>query len=453
MEVSSHSLFLLQQLNVQREFGFLCDCTVAIGNVYFKAHRAVLAAFSNYFKMIFIHQSSECIKIQPTDIQPDVFSYLLHIMYTGMGPKQQVEPSRLQEGIKFLHAYQLGRTAGDGAQDNATQDALRMSNLYGIQISSQPGTKEGPGPKGVRSERAGGRSERSRLQPTGAGLGGLASAEGRGGAEHRGVSSVACGGDPVAAVTVKQEQVEMEVSGAEEEGAASGGVGAARSPALKSPSPYLGSGDSPGPLRCSHCGERCGGRRGSHTQPFAHAAGCPLLGSHTTIAGTSDSPGEASKGAGEELEELEGARAPPAEGEEPQLAGVGVGVRRPGGGPAAEPGPRGRAGSRAAGQRGRRRGGSPRSRKRRIICAVCGQRFAQKSQLQEHMYSHTGRGSRYSRYSRLCSQLIQASQHLCETQAELAPDESPRDGQDNGSSCYSLDSEISQESIDTFVVE
>lgn len=57
MEVSAHSLFLLQQLNIQREFGFLCDCTVAIGNVFFKAHRAVLAAFSNYFKMIFIHQS------------------------------------------------------------------------------------------------------------------------------------------------------------------------------------------------------------------------------------------------------------------------------------------------------------------------------------------------------------------------------------------------------------
>uniref|UniRef100_A0A4W4FM63 Zinc finger and BTB domain containing 25 n=1 Tax=Electrophorus electricus TaxID=8005 RepID=A0A4W4FM63_ELEEL len=57
MDVASHSLFLLKQLNVQREFGFLCDCTVAIGNVYFKAHRAVLAAFSNYFKMIFIHQS------------------------------------------------------------------------------------------------------------------------------------------------------------------------------------------------------------------------------------------------------------------------------------------------------------------------------------------------------------------------------------------------------------
>uniref|UniRef100_A0A8C5VI59 Zinc finger and BTB domain containing 25 n=1 Tax=Microcebus murinus TaxID=30608 RepID=A0A8C5VI59_MICMU len=57
MDTASHSLVLLQQLNMQREFGFLCDCTVAIGDVYFKAHRAVLAAFSNYFKMIFIHQT------------------------------------------------------------------------------------------------------------------------------------------------------------------------------------------------------------------------------------------------------------------------------------------------------------------------------------------------------------------------------------------------------------
>lgn len=55
--MAGHSLLLLQQLNMQREFGFLCDCTVAIGDVYFKAHRAVLAAFSNYFKMIFIHQT------------------------------------------------------------------------------------------------------------------------------------------------------------------------------------------------------------------------------------------------------------------------------------------------------------------------------------------------------------------------------------------------------------
>ncbi|KAL3052013.1 hypothetical protein OYC64_004716 [Pagothenia borchgrevinki] len=92
--------------------------------------------------MIFIHQSSECIKIQPSDIQPDVFSYLLHIMYTGSCPTQPVDQSRLQDGIKFLHAYQLCRKAGE-----SEADLLRMSNLYGIQISSQLANKEAVAPK------------------------------------------------------------------------------------------------------------------------------------------------------------------------------------------------------------------------------------------------------------------------------------------------------------------
>uniref|UniRef100_A0A4W6EM38 Zinc finger and BTB domain containing 25 n=1 Tax=Lates calcarifer TaxID=8187 RepID=A0A4W6EM38_LATCA len=230
MEVSSHSLFLLQQLNVQREFGFLCDCTVAIGNVYFKAHRAVLAAFSNYFKMIFIHQSSECIKIQPTDIQPDVFSYLLHIMYTGMCPKQPVDQSRLQDGIKFLHAYQLCRKPDEGAADVAT-DIVRMSNLYGIQISSQLANKEAPGvpktttvsrgaPEDGRSSGRGGRSH-SQLSLA-VGLEGVPSD--RQASALRNVCSVASGDDSDISTRIKQERVEEE-EGDDGEGEEGPGVG------------------------------------------------------------------------------------------------------------------------------------------------------------------------------------------------------------------------------------
>ncbi|XP_036406399.1 zinc finger and BTB domain-containing protein 25-like [Megalops cyprinoides] len=439
MEVSSHSLFLLQQLNVQREFGFLCDCTVAIGNVYFKAHRAVLAAFSNYFKMIFIHQSSECIKIQPTDIQPDVFSYLLHIMYTGTGPKQQVEPNRLQEGIKFLHAYQLCHSDGD---QDAPHDSVKMSNLYGIQISSQSAAKDGLGLKGAQGrglggDRPGGRTERARAQPPLAGA-----PEGRppvGQApELHGVSSVACGEDPVAAVAagIKQEPVEAEVSAEP------------RSPAQTTPSPCLFK-DSPRALRCQHCGEQCGTRQGLREHLFAHATSSPPFGAPAAAPPDNvGSPGEALKGpAGEELEELEGSgerllggRSPSSRESEP--GGLEEALRQS----------RALAEELAAELRGGG-GSSPRSRKRRIVCAVCGLRFGQKVQLQEHMYSHTGKSSRYHRYSRLCSQLIQASQHFCDSQAELAAEEAARDAQDNGSSCYSLDSEISQESIDTFVVE
>ncbi|XP_067894594.1 uncharacterized protein [Heterodontus francisci] len=138
MDVANHGLVLLQQLNIQREFGFLCDCTVAVGDIHFKAHRAVLAAFSNYFKMIFIHQSSDYIKVQPADIQPDIFSYLLHLMYTGKGPKQPVDPNRLEEGIRFLHAYNLVHDPGHTGQvfvQHPDVLPLQSPNLYGIQIS------------------------------------------------------------------------------------------------------------------------------------------------------------------------------------------------------------------------------------------------------------------------------------------------------------------------------
>ncbi|XP_059816680.1 uncharacterized protein LOC132388354 isoform X1 [Hypanus sabinus] len=151
MDVANHSVVLLQQLNVQREFGFLCDCTVAVGDIHFKAHRAVLAAFSNYFKMIFIHQSSDYIKVQPMDIQPDIFSYLLHLMYTGKGPKQPVDPNRLEEGIRFLHAYNLVHDPSQGGQvftQHPEVPSLQSPNLYGIQIS---GSQKLPVPPGSRS--------------------------------------------------------------------------------------------------------------------------------------------------------------------------------------------------------------------------------------------------------------------------------------------------------------
>ncbi|XP_075873334.1 zinc finger and BTB domain-containing protein 25 [Nelusetta ayraudi] len=386
MEVSSHSLLLLQQLNVQREFGFLCDCTVAIGNVYFKAHRAVLAAFSNYFKMIFIHQSSECIKIQPTDIQPDVFSYLLHIMYTGSCPKQPVEPSRLQDGIKFLHAYQLCRTPAEGAAPpaDAAGDAVRMSNLYGIQISSQLASKDPPSvPKSSSGscgapEDGGGRSQ------------GVAAA--------LNVCSVASGDDSDVSARIKQERLE---DGEEPRGAGP-----------LSPPPHL---------LCPRCGERCSSPEGLREHLFSHALDPAHPGEGLDGGGGAEPPGE------EQLQEaLRQSQALAnqlaAELRRSRGGGGGVGVLH--------------------------------SRKRRVACAVCGLRFGHKGALQEHMYAHTGR---HQRYGRLCSQLFQGAAHLCQGAVQEpggGADDDPapsaaeeavahRDAQDNGSSCYSLDSEAS----------
>ncbi|KAM6954279.1 zinc finger and BTB domain-containing protein 25 isoform 1-T2 [Aplochiton taeniatus] len=468
MDVSSHSLFLLQQLNVQREFGFLCDCTVAIGNVYFKAHRAVLAAFSNYFKMIFIHQSSECIKIQPTDIQPDVFSYLLHIMYTGMGPKQPVDQVRLQEGIKFLHAYQLCRKPGEAATEN-TSDVVRMSNLYGIQISSQLANKEGPGatkgggtgargaPNVGRSSNCGGRSHAQLSQAVG--LEGVTSNR----AGFRAVSSVASGDDSDISARIKQERADEEED--ENEEVEEGQGPSSQSPAQgNSPCQGLLFKDSPLTLLCPRCGEQCSSSDELREHLFNHVD-CALDPSGLMEGLSQD---------GENLEEVavEGPRGP----QEPLDSGcleeaflqsqalaneLAAELRQSRGGAKGDSSPSAPTAT------------TPimHTRKRKIACAVCSLRFAHKSQLQEHMYSHTGKLSRYHRYSRICSQLIQASGHLCQGPLEGGGDGggvvigaggpgatglsegSNRDTQDNGSSCYSLDSEISQESVDDTAVE
>ncbi|KAI5615124.1 zinc finger and BTB domain-containing protein 2, partial [Silurus asotus] len=144
MELANHGLILLQQLNAQREFGFLCDCTVAIGDVFFKAHKAVLAAFSNYFRMLFIHQDSDCVRLKPADIQPDIFSYLLNLMYTGKLAPQLIDPARLEQGVKFLHAYPLIQEASLNSQSafSHSEPSIRLNtSLYGIQISGQQATQ------------------------------------------------------------------------------------------------------------------------------------------------------------------------------------------------------------------------------------------------------------------------------------------------------------------------
>ncbi|KAI7804939.1 zinc finger and BTB domain-containing protein 2a [Triplophysa rosa] len=133
MDLAHHGLVLLKRLNAQREFGFLCDCTVTIGDVLFKAHKAVLAAFSNYFRMLFIHQDGDCVRLKPSDVQPDIFSYLLNLMYTGKFTSQPIDPVRLEQGVKFLHAYPLLQEA---SLINPESQYVPLTNsLYGIQIS------------------------------------------------------------------------------------------------------------------------------------------------------------------------------------------------------------------------------------------------------------------------------------------------------------------------------
>ncbi|XP_056411111.1 zinc finger and BTB domain-containing protein 49 [Hyla sarda] len=56
---ASHSCHLLQQLHEQRIQGLLCDCMLVVKGVCFKAHKNVLAAFSQYFRSLFQNSSNQ----------------------------------------------------------------------------------------------------------------------------------------------------------------------------------------------------------------------------------------------------------------------------------------------------------------------------------------------------------------------------------------------------------
>lgn len=59
--LSSHSSYLLQQLQEQRIQGLLCDCMLVVKGVCFKAHKNVLAAFSSYFRCLYIFNGKDSI--------------------------------------------------------------------------------------------------------------------------------------------------------------------------------------------------------------------------------------------------------------------------------------------------------------------------------------------------------------------------------------------------------
>lgn len=87
--------------------------------------------------------SSDCVRLKPADIQPDIFSYLLNLMYTGKLAPQIIDPARLEQGVKFLHAYPLIQEASLASQAafSHPEPTIRLStSLYGIQISDQQGT-------------------------------------------------------------------------------------------------------------------------------------------------------------------------------------------------------------------------------------------------------------------------------------------------------------------------
>ncbi|XP_069494315.1 zinc finger and BTB domain-containing protein 1 [Ambystoma mexicanum] len=158
MSRPDHSSYVLQQLNNQREWGFLCDCCIAIDDIYFQAHKAVLAACSSYFRMFFMnHQHTAApLKLSNMKINAECFDLILQFMYLGKITTAPTNVEQLKVAVNYLQLYNLPECLEDtkdndfpSAKNSSFPSSIHESKMvFGVKMYEEPLTRNGEEPVG-----------------------------------------------------------------------------------------------------------------------------------------------------------------------------------------------------------------------------------------------------------------------------------------------------------------
>ncbi|XP_059898530.1 zinc finger and BTB domain-containing protein 1 isoform X1 [Gadus macrocephalus] len=141
----SHSDHVLQQLNNQREWGFLCDCCISIGDIYFRAHKAVLAACSSYFRMMFIRdqQAAGRLDLSNMQINAECFDLILQLMYLGRIVVGSYEFEELKASMAYLQMYYIPDSLDD-LRDIRSSNLTPSSSASASSSSSSSSSSAAP---------------------------------------------------------------------------------------------------------------------------------------------------------------------------------------------------------------------------------------------------------------------------------------------------------------------
>ncbi|GCB77747.1 hypothetical protein scyTo_0018510 [Scyliorhinus torazame] len=139
MEIPNFGNNILESLNDQRLQGLYCDVSIVVKGQAFKAHRAVLAASSSYFRDLF--SSNNCTSFElPTAVQPQSFQQILAFCYTGR--------LSMNMGDQFLLMYTAGFLQIQQIMDKETEFCLKVSSprcdSQGLHVEETPSEPPSP---------------------------------------------------------------------------------------------------------------------------------------------------------------------------------------------------------------------------------------------------------------------------------------------------------------------
>ncbi|XP_054150681.1 nucleus accumbens-associated protein 1 [Melozone crissalis] len=136
MEIPNFGNSILECLNEQRLQGLFCDVSVVVKGHAFKAHRAVLAASSSYFRDLF-HSSKSAVVELPAAVQPQSFQQILSFCYTGR--------LSMNVGDQFLLMYTAGFLQIQEIMEKGTEFFLKVSSpscdSQGLHGDDTPGSE------------------------------------------------------------------------------------------------------------------------------------------------------------------------------------------------------------------------------------------------------------------------------------------------------------------------
>ncbi|XP_058595296.1 zinc finger and BTB domain-containing protein 25 isoform X2 [Neofelis nebulosa] len=356
-------------------------------------------------------------------------------MYTGKGPKQIVDHSRLEEGIRFLHADYLSHIATEMNQV-FSPETVQSSNLYGIQISTTQKTAVKPGlevkeaPASNSGNRAAAQGDHPQLQLSLA----IGLDDGTADQQRARPAAHALEEHQKPPVSIKQERCDPESVISQSH----------PSPSAEVTGPTFTESGIKIHL-CHYCGERFDSRSNLRQHLHTHVSGSLPFGVPASILESNDL-GEVHP-LNENSEALECRRVSSfiVKENEQQPDHSNQGTTEP---------------LQISQVSLISKDSEPVelncnfsfSRKRKISCSICGHKFLRKSQLLEHMYIHKGKSSRYNRCQRFSNAVAQRFQPYCDSWSDVPLRSSCLSQEQLDSSC-ALESELTQESVDTILVE